>query len=100
MDTCSVVLAVCAGETKIGISYAKLCQSVGPGKRILMADGSLVIEVLEILSDTELRGRCLNGKALGPKKNVNLPGKTHTHAHTRTGSHLPGAAHCRTHTDT
>ncbi len=73
--TCSPPVAcVRAGETKIGISYAKLCQSVAPGKRILIADGTLSIEVLEILSDTELRGRCLNGKSLGPRKNVNLPG--------------------------
>jgi hypothetical protein len=45
------------GETKIGISYAKLCQSVTPGKRILIADGTLAIEVVEILNDKELRGR-------------------------------------------
>ncbi|KAG2454740.1 hypothetical protein HYH02_000576 [Chlamydomonas schloesseri] len=62
------------GETKIGISYAKLCQSVRVGSRILVADGSLTIEVLEILSATELRGRCLNTKVLGQRKNVNLPG--------------------------
>mmetsp|Transcript_24730 Transcript_24730/g.44560 ORF Transcript_24730/g.44560 Transcript_24730/m.44560 type:complete len:729 (-) Transcript_24730:1196-3382(-) len=62
------------GETKIGISYAKLCQSVKPGNRILIADGTLSIEVLEILSDTELRGKALNPKSLGPRKNCNLPG--------------------------
>ncbi|KXZ44735.1 hypothetical protein GPECTOR_63g60 [Gonium pectorale] len=62
------------GETKIGISYAKLCQSVVPGSRILVADGSLSIEVIEVTSDTELRGRCLNSKTLGQRKNVNLPG--------------------------
>eukprot|EP00798_Chlamydomonas_sp_ICE-L_P001363 gene1363-32726_t len=62
------------GETKIGISYAKLCQSVQPGYRILISDGTLVIQVLEILSDTELRGKCLNSKKLGPRKNCNLPG--------------------------
>lgn len=63
------------GETRIGISYEKLCQSVAPGKRILISDGTLSIEVLEILSETELRGRCLNSKSLGPRKNVNLPGE-------------------------
>jgi pyruvate kinase len=30
--------------------------------------------VVEILSDTELRGRVLNSKALGERKNCNLPG--------------------------
>lgn len=32
-------------ETRIGVSYAKLCQSVKPGNRILIADGTIVIEV-------------------------------------------------------
>ncbi|KAL6747625.1 pyruvate kinase [Haematococcus lacustris] len=62
------------GEVRIGVSYAKLCRSMSPGKRILISDGSLVIEVLRIVSDTELVGRCLCAKQLGPRKNVNLPG--------------------------
>jgi hypothetical protein len=33
------------GETKIGLSYAKLCQHVKPGGRILLADGSISILV-------------------------------------------------------
>jgi hypothetical protein len=45
-----------AGETKIGISYAKLCQSVKPGNIILIADGAISIEVVEILSEKELKG--------------------------------------------
>lgn len=61
-------------ETRIGISYSKLCESVVPGNKILMADGSLSIEVLEILSETELKGRAMNAKELGQRKNCNLPG--------------------------
>lgn len=61
-------------ETRIGLSYDKLCQSVVPGNRILLADGTISIEVLEIISETELRGRVLNSKALGQRKNCNLPG--------------------------
>jgi len=61
-------------ETRIGLSYAKLCQSVKPGNHILIADGSVIIEVDEILSDTELRGTMLNSKELGQRKNCNLPG--------------------------
>ena len=45
------------GETKIGLSYAMLCQSVGPGNVILLADGSLSIQVVEILSAKELKGK-------------------------------------------
>ncbi|MGB1592622.1 MAG: pyruvate kinase, partial [Promethearchaeia archaeon] len=60
--------------TRIGLSYAQLCQSVKVGQRILIADGSIVIQVLEILSETELKGRVLNSKELGERKNCNLPG--------------------------
>jgi pyruvate kinase len=61
-------------ETRIGLSYAGLCQSISPGKRILLADGTISIEVVEILTATELRGRVLNTKKLGERKNCNLPG--------------------------
>ena len=61
-------------ETKIGCSYAKLCQSVQPGNRLLFADGSVVIEVVEILDEKNLKGKVLNSKKLGERKNGNLPG--------------------------
>ncbi|KAF5842973.1 pyruvate kinase [Dunaliella salina] len=62
------------GETRIGLSYDKLCQSVKPGNLILLADGSISIRVDEILSEKELRGTVLNSKSLGERKNCNLPG--------------------------
>jgi pyruvate kinase len=61
-------------ETRIGVSYAKLCRSVSAGSRILLADGSITIVVNEILSSTELKGTVLNTMELGQRKNVNLPG--------------------------
>eukprot|EP00854_Cymbomonas_tetramitiformis_P018551 gene18552-22148_t len=61
-------------ETKIGVSYEKLCQSVKPGNRMLFADGTLSIEVVEILDDKTLKGKVLNTKKLGERKNGNLPG--------------------------
>ena len=61
-------------ETKIGCSYAKLCQSVQPGNKLLFADGSLCIEVVEILDERNLKGRVMNDKTLGERKNGNLPG--------------------------
>ena len=64
------------GETVIGCSYAKLAQSVKPGNRILFADGTIVIEVTEILDDKKVKGRCMNSKKLGQRKNGNLPGVT------------------------
>eukprot|EP00798_Chlamydomonas_sp_ICE-L_P026970 gene26970-34984_t len=82
-----------AKETRIGLSYDKLCQSVTVGNKILLADGSLTIRVEEVLSNkilladgslsirveevlsaTELRGTVLNSKTLGERKNCNLPG--------------------------
>jgi pyruvate kinase len=38
------------------------------------ADGSVSLQVVEVLSDTELRAKALNSKVLGQRKNVNLPG--------------------------
>ena len=64
------------GETKIGISYAKLCTSVKPGNIILIADGAISIEVVEILSTTELKGKVVNSFKLGQRKNCNLPGQS------------------------
>jgi len=61
-------------ETRIGLSYAKLCQSVKPGNTILIADGSISIKVNSIESDTVLKGTVLNSKKLGERKNCNLPG--------------------------
>lgn len=62
------------GETKIGLSYANLCRSIKVGGIILIADGAISIEVLEILNPTELRGRVINSFKLGQRKNCNLPG--------------------------
>ncbi len=62
------------GETHIGLSYAKLCSSVKPGNKILLADGSISIAVEKIVDGTSLVGRVLNSKKLGQRKNCNLPG--------------------------
>jgi len=61
-------------ETRIGLSYAKLCQSVKVGNNILIADGSISIRVDSIESATVLFGTVLNTKKLGERKNCNLPG--------------------------
>eukprot|EP00197_Chlamydomonas_leiostraca_P003671 CAMPEP_0202860780 /NCGR_PEP_ID=MMETSP1391-20130828/2383_1 /ASSEMBLY_ACC=CAM_ASM_000867 /TAXON_ID=1034604 /ORGANISM="Chlamydomonas leiostraca, Strain SAG 11-49" /LENGTH=234 /DNA_ID=CAMNT_0049540023 /DNA_START=1 /DNA_END=702 /DNA_ORIENTATION=+ len=62
------------GETKIGLSYPHLCQDVKAGGRILIGDGTITIEVVEIKSEKELVGKVLNSKKLGERKNCNLPG--------------------------
>lgn len=64
-----------AGETKIGLSYGKLCQGVKPGNIILIADGAISVEVVKIMSETELLGKVINSHKLGQRKNCNLPGR-------------------------
>ena len=61
-------------ETKFACTYDKLPTSVKKGSTILIADGSVVIKVTEIISDTVLKGTVLNSKKLGERKNCNLPG--------------------------
>lgn len=61
-------------ETVIGLSYAKLCQSLVPGNIILLADGAVSIEVTMIVSETVLKGRVRNSAKLAERKNCNLPG--------------------------
>ena len=48
-------------ETRIGLSYDKLCQTLKPGNRILLSDGTISIEVVKILSPTELLGKVSGG---------------------------------------
>ena len=58
---------------KIACSYPLLPKSVKPKGKILMADGSIVLEVTEIGEDF-VKTRVLNSGKLGEKKNMNLPG--------------------------
>ncbi|CAI5723437.1 unnamed protein product [Peronospora destructor] len=60
-------------ETKIACSYPELPQSVAVGGSVLVADGSLVLTVLEIKDDSIIT-RVNNTATLGERKNMNLPG--------------------------
>jgi len=55
------------------ITYEKLPSAVKPGNRILMADGSLVLQVKSCGSDYVIT-EVLNDCSLGERKNCNLPG--------------------------
>jgi pyruvate kinase len=57
---------------KIACSYEQLPKSVKIGGKILVADGNIVCEVLEI-KKTSIIVRVLNNSNLGEKKNMNLP---------------------------
>eukprot|EP00775_Hariotina_reticulata_P004018 gene4018-4268_t len=56
------------GVAELGISYEKLATSVSPGNIIKVADGSLSIEVTQVLDKKRVMG------IVGQNKNVNLPG--------------------------
>jgi pyruvate kinase len=57
----------------LACSYASLPTSVGIGSKMLVADGSLMLEVLEIREKSVI-AKILNNASLGDKKNMNLPG--------------------------
>jgi pyruvate kinase len=60
---------------KLACSYASLPTSVTPGQQILVADGSLVLTVLDCdVAAGELNCRIENSCSIGERKNMNLPG--------------------------
>jgi len=61
-------------NNKIACSYKELPQSVKIGGHILIADGSIMCEVIEIF-DVYVNVRVMNDATLGEKKNMNLPGQ-------------------------
>ncbi|HUU68714.1 MAG TPA: pyruvate kinase [Planctomycetota bacterium] len=58
---------------RLSTSYAALPHDVRPGQRILLADGTRVLEVIGT-SDTEVRCRVIVGGPLGEHQGINLPG--------------------------
>merc|ERR1712228_330493 len=62
-------------KNKLACSYKSLATSVKPGQAILVADGSLVLTVLEInVPEGEVNCRIENNAVIGERKNMNLPG--------------------------
>ncbi|UAL46508.1 pyruvate kinase [Sutcliffiella horikoshii] len=58
---------------KFSITYPGLMEDVHPGSRILLDDGLIGLEVLEV-GDNEIRTKILNSGTLKNKKGVNVPG--------------------------
>jgi len=57
----------------LSCSYKSLPKSVSVGNKILVADGSLTLQVTEI-KDNSVIATVLNNCSMGEKKNMNLPG--------------------------
>merc|ERR1719456_1130680 len=60
-------------STCIACTYKALPTSLKPGNQILMADGSVVLQVTECLPDGVMT-KVLNNATIGERKNMNLPG--------------------------
>jgi pyruvate kinase len=59
----------------LACSYPELAHSVAPGQQILVADGSLVLTVLQCdVATNQVTCRVENNATLGERKNMNLPG--------------------------
>ncbi len=57
----------------LACSYKSLPKSVSVGSMILVADGSLSLQVTQI-KETSVMAKIMNNASLGDKKNMNLPG--------------------------
>ena len=64
---------IIGNETKASISYKNLYQDVKPGAKILVDDGALEFEVVEVVGK-DVVCKALNTARLGSRKTVNVPG--------------------------
>jgi pyruvate kinase len=61
-------------ETRIGISYMKLCQTVKLRDKIRLEDGTITLVAVEKVSNTVLKCRVQHGGRLGENGGVVIPG--------------------------
>jgi len=67
--------SVVGDQDTIAISYPQLCETVEIGSRILMADGTFLLEVTAIdYAARTVKCQALNTAKVGELKNCNLPG--------------------------
>lgn len=64
---------VVGNSSRISVTYQGLTGDVENGTRVLIDDGLIELEVVEV-SDHEIRCRIINGGMLGSRKGVNIPG--------------------------
>jgi len=61
-------------ENLLFLEYPSLCKSVRKGSTILIGDGLLMLEVVEVADDHTLITTICNNAQIGSRKNCNLPG--------------------------
>ena len=72
-DTFTLTTEEIEGDNKrVSVSYEGLVEDVEPGRKILIDDGLIELEVKGI-NGTEITCKVLNGGELGSKKGVNVP---------------------------
>jgi pyruvate kinase len=64
---------VIGNSTKVAVTYQGLAQDLNVGNIILVDDGLIELEVIEV-SETDVKCKVLNNGDLGENKGVNLPG--------------------------
>lgn len=73
-DTFTLMHDECLGnESMVYVNYAQLHEDVNVGSRILVNDGLIELEVLEI-KDKNIICKVLNGGKLSNRKSINVPG--------------------------
>ncbi len=64
----------CIGtKEKVYMNYERFAKDVNPGERILLDDGTIVLEVVETDREGEVKLKVIYGSKLKSKKGVNLP---------------------------
>ena len=67
--------SVVGNKDVLAVSYQWMARDVKAGDNILMADGSVMLEVMATDVDAgTVRVKCLNSATIGERKNCNLPG--------------------------
>ena len=64
---------IIGNETKTTVSYKDLYKDVKPGAKILVDDGAIEFEVIEV-NGQDIKCKALNTGKLGSRKTVNVPG--------------------------
>ena len=60
---------------RIPVTYPELARDVEPNSIILVADGAIVLQVIDISEKEEVRCRILTGGKLTNRRGINLPGR-------------------------
>lgn len=61
-------------NTQVGISYKPLAREVKPGTRLLLDDGRVVLDVVDVIDDTRVNCTVVVGGDLSNNKGINLLG--------------------------